>query len=106
MTQNSAGQPFDIIAAKNGIAVPIDCKVCENDIFKMSRIEENQQYAMQLWEETGNKCGWFALQMSNEEIRMISHRQMEFLGYHHKVLGEKTIRQFGFTFDDWKEALS
>ena len=38
LAQNSQGQPFDIIAARNGKSYPIDCKDCAKDIFKMERI--------------------------------------------------------------------
>ncbi len=68
MTQNSQGQPFDVIAARNGVSYPIDCKDCAKDIFKMERIEENQFSAMSLWKETGNGEGWFALRMVNGEV--------------------------------------
>ena len=51
MTQNSQGQPFDVLAARNGVSYPIDCKDCSKNIFKMERIEENQFSAMSLWEE-------------------------------------------------------
>ena len=40
MAQNSQGQPFDVIAAKNGHTYPIDCKVCEKDVFRLERVEE------------------------------------------------------------------
>lgn len=54
LTQNAAGQPFDLIAVRNGRAYAIDAKVCANDVFLLSRIEENQRYAMSLWMECGN----------------------------------------------------
>ena len=41
LAQNSQGQPFDVIAARNGVSYPIDCKDCSKNIFKMERIEEN-----------------------------------------------------------------
>ena len=34
LAQNSQGQPFDVIAARNGCTYPIDCKVCSKNIFK------------------------------------------------------------------------
>lgn len=68
MAQNSQGQPFDVIAAKNGRTYPIDCKVCEKDIFRLERVEENQYSAMILWRQTGNGEGWFALRMTNGEV--------------------------------------
>jgi Holliday junction resolvase len=43
---NTQGQPSDVILAKNGKAALIDCKVCENNKFLFSRIEENQDLAM------------------------------------------------------------
>ena len=49
MAQNQTGQPADVIAVKNNIAVLIDCKDCENNRFPLSRIECNQEGAMTLW---------------------------------------------------------
>ena len=40
------GQPFDILALKNDIIIALDCKVCSNDVFNKSRIEDNQHTAM------------------------------------------------------------
>lgn len=72
MTQNSQGQPFDVIAARNGVSYPIDCKVCDKDVFRLDRIEENQASAMTLWLRTGNGDGWFALRMVNGEVYFLS----------------------------------
>ena len=54
LAQNQTGQPADVIAVKNNIAVLIDCKDCENNRFPLSRIECNQEGAMTLWEQRGN----------------------------------------------------
>lgn len=71
--QTKAGQPADIIAVRNGRAYLIDCKVCEHDRFTLSRIEENQENAMTLWEMQGNTSGLFALKLgSTGEIFMIT----------------------------------
>lgn len=59
-----SGQPADVIAVKNGSAILIDCKVCENDNFQLSRIEENQKLSMDLWLKCCNGQGWFALKTS------------------------------------------
>lgn len=59
-----SGQPADIIAIKKRMPFLIDCKVCENDRFPFSRIEENQRLSMELWEDCGNGQGWFALKTS------------------------------------------
>ena len=64
LAQNQAGQPADVIAVKDGKAYLIDCKVCSTAAgFKFSRIEDNQELSMQLWETCGNGTGWFALKL-------------------------------------------
>ena len=73
LNMNKAGQPADIIAVKNKMAYLIDAKVCSSRGFALSRVEENQELAMSLWEERGNGQGWFALQVPNGEIFMLPH---------------------------------
>lgn len=65
LTQNQAGQPADLIAARNGRAYLIDCKVCTSKGFRLSRIEPNQETAMTAWGRSGNGDGWFALCMGD-----------------------------------------
>ena len=66
LTQDNAGQPADVIAARNKVAHLIDCKDCSAKGFDLRRVEENQITAMQLWDECGNGQGWFALKVENE----------------------------------------
>lgn len=74
MAQNAAGQPADVIAVKNGRAYLIDCKVCStNKGFALSRMEENQDLAMELWNECGNGQGWFAIKLPNDDVFMLPH---------------------------------
>ena len=54
LAQNASGQPADVIAARNGKTYLIDCKVCSNRGFALSRMEENQDLSMELWKDTGN----------------------------------------------------
>ena len=51
---NRGAQPFDIVAVKNGIALAADCKTCEDHIFRISRLEENQKMAFEKWLACGN----------------------------------------------------
>jgi len=101
LAQNAAGQPFDVIAAKNGRSFPIDCKVCENDVFKLSRIEENQASAMTLWRETGNGEGWFALELSDGSIYFITYAALLRLSAIQSVLGLKDIHKHGWSLEVW-----
>lgn len=43
LTQNNSGQPADVLAARKGQPFLIDCKVCQNGIFKIDRM------MMRLW---------------------------------------------------------
>lgn len=54
-------QPFDIIACKNDMAIAIDCKTCEDNYFRMNRVEENQKMAFGLWNDCGNSMSFFAV---------------------------------------------
>lgn len=103
LAQNSQGQPFDIIAARNGKSYPIDCKDCAKDIFKMERIEENQASAMILWRETGNGEGWFALRMSNGAVYFIPFSKLESLSVWKKVLSAAEIKLYGIPLREWVE---
>ena len=102
LKQNSAGQPFDIIAVRNGYAAAIDCKVCEKDVFEISRVEENQANAMTLWSDCGNGRGWFAVKFSDETIFMLSFAWIE---YWEKYFGSRmtrqTIEHYGEDLHDW-----
>jgi Holliday junction resolvase len=101
LAQNKQGQPFDVIAARHGYTYPIDCKVCEKDIFRLDRIEENQYSAMRLWRETGNGEGWFALLLTNGEIRFLSLADMESFMLTRKCIYLPDIRQYGLPLEVW-----
>ena len=101
LAQNSQGQPFDVIAARNGVSYPIDCKDCSKNIFKMERIEENQFSAMTLWKDTGNGESWFALRLMNGAIYMISFSNMEANALMKTVLTEREIRVLGEPLGKW-----
>ena len=77
LAQNSQGQPFDVIAARNGVSYPIDCKDCSKNIFKMERIEENQFSAM------------------------ISFSTLLELSVLRTVLSANDIRRYGITLGEW-----
>ena len=73
LAMNKSGQPADVIAVRNGKAYLIDAKVVSsNRGFPLSRVEDNQDLAMDLWNEKGNGQGWFALKVK-DTIFMIPH---------------------------------
>ena len=54
-------QPFDIIAVRAGLAAAIDCKTCEDHIFRLSRLEDNQINAFEKWRACGNAHAYLAV---------------------------------------------
>lgn len=98
--QNSAGQPADVIAAKDGCTYLIDCKVCSNGFFSISRIEENQALAMRLWRECGNGVGWFALKFG-DEIYMVSLATLEALKKLRTKIPKEIIASHNLTIENW-----
>ena len=103
MAQNAQGQPFDVIAARNGRAYPIDCKDCEKDVFRLSRIEENQASAMALWRLTGNEESWFALRLTDSSVWMLAFSRLEMLGLTKTVLSKSEIKKNGIPLREWVE---
>lgn len=99
MAQNQVGQPADVIAVKNNIAVLIDCKVCANDRFALSRIECNQEGAMTLWEARGNAYCYFAMKLTDGTIYMVHFDDLNLLD----SFGTKTISDFSRyeTLEEW-----
>lgn len=101
LAQNQIGQPADVIAAKNGVPVLIDCKVCQNNRFPLSRIEGNQEGAMTMWEARGNEHCYFAMKLSDGRIYMVSFDELSL----RQLYGEGTIMEKDFsqyrTFEEW-----
>lgn len=103
MTQSVQGQPFDVIAARNGKTYPIDCKVCDKDVFRLDRIEDNQKSAMTLWESTGNGAGWFAMRMRDGAVHMIPLNSLLNAKQMKKSLNLWDIVSIGIPFRRWVE---
>ena len=100
LKQNEAGQPADVIAVRNEKAHLIDCKHCSSKGFDTSRIESNQETAMQLWGECGNGDGWFALKI-DDEIWMLSRSSiMELEGCPYRISFEK-IYEIATPLAEW-----
>lgn len=101
LAQNSEGQPADVIAARNGKTYLIDCKVCSNRGFELSRVEENQDLSMSLWESCGNGTGWFALLLPGDRIYMISHGIIKQVMTEMTYLNEEFIHGNGIPLETW-----
>lgn len=101
LNMNKAGQPADIIAVKNKIAYLIDAKVCSNRGFALSRVEENQELAMSLWNERGNGQGWFALQVPTGEIYMLPHFCIQAYKGRQSLLSFNEIHELGKPLGKW-----
>lgn len=102
MAQNAAGQPADVIAAKNSKAYLIDCKVCSTDKgFALKRMEDNQDLAMKLWEECGNGQGWFAIKLPTNDIFMLPHFYIKAQAQTQSYLSPGEIYEMGKPLEKW-----
>ena len=101
LAMNKAGQPADILAVRNKIAYLIDAKVCSNRGFALSRVEENQELAMTLWDECGNGQGWFALKVPTGEIYMIPHICIQAYKSRQSSLSFSEINELGKPLGEW-----
>ena len=101
LAMNKAGQPADIIAVRNKVAYLIDAKVCSSKGFALSRVEENQELSMTLWEERGNGQGWFALKVPTDEIYMIPHLCIQAHKQIKSLLSFSEIHELGKPLGKW-----
>lgn len=101
LKQNSSGQPADIIAVRNKIAYLIDAKVCSSRGFALSRVEENQELSMTLWEERGNGQGWFAIKLPTDEIYMVPHLCVQGYARFQSLLTFSEIYDIGKPLERW-----
>ena len=101
LNANRAGQPADILAVKNKVAYLIDAKVCSSRGFALSRVEENQELAMSLWNERGNGQGWFALKVPTGEIYMIPHLCIQAYKSRQSSLSFNEIHELGKPLEKW-----
>ena len=102
LAMNKSGQPADIIAVRNKQAYLIDAKVVSTKRgFALSRVEENQDLAMDLWSMQGNGQGWFAFKLPTDEIYMIPHVCIKALMVSQSTLSCNEIGQIGKTLDKW-----
>ena len=101
VAQGRDGQPVDVFAARGGHACIIDCKDCRNDYFSFERVEENQYYSMELWGETGNGEGWFALLLQEGEVWMLPfNRVARYMNIQSRMNADE-IRESGTRLEDW-----
>lgn len=101
LTQDSAGQPADLIAVKNKTAYLIDCKDCSAKGFDLRRVEENQITAMQLWNECGNGQGWFAIKVPTGDIYMLPLFVVMAYKGRQSSLSYAEIHELGKSFEKW-----
>lgn len=100
LAQNSAGQPADVIAVIDGESFLIDCKVCTLGKFPFSRIEDNQESAMELWHDCGNGLGWFALKF-DDEIFMVDMAAMRDARDCRSALTRDAAELYGYPLEEW-----
>ena len=101
LNMNKAGQPADIIAVRNKVAHLIDAKVCSSKGFALSRVEDNQELAMTLWDDRGNGQGWFALKIPTGEIYILPHICIQAYKRVQSALSFSEIHELGKPLGEW-----
>ena len=101
LAMNKSGQPADIIAVRNKQAYLIDAKVCSSRGFALSRVEENQDLSMDLWNSKGNGQGWFAFKLPTNEIYMLPHICVKAFMVSKSTLPCSEIFQIGKPLEKW-----
>ena len=77
ITPDSRGsQPFDIIASKDNIHIVADCKTSAKKWFTISRLEENQIMAFELWFKKGNRYA-FVIIKYEDKVYQIPYRMLK-----------------------------
>lgn len=89
-------QPFDIIAVRDDIAVAIDCKTCEDHIFRIGRLEDNQINAFDLWERRGNSLAYIAI-LHEDKIYMMHYCDLK--KYGKRLLEETSVWAEGIVLE-------
>ena len=72
----SGGQPFDVIACKDGSCMAFDCKTSASNIFRLTRLEDNQICAFEKWLACGNEEPYIAIKY-NDHIYLIKYRRLK-----------------------------
>ena len=106
MQQNKAGQPADLIAVKGKFHTLIDCKVISDDKgFAFDRVEQNQKYAMRMFQRRCGELCYFALKLPDETTWLVSMERIETLkGRGKKRLTDREIHTQTWSLEKWLES--
>lgn len=106
MQQNKAGQPADIIALKGKFHTLIDCKLVSDDNgFPFDRMEDNQKFAMRMFQRKCGELCYFAIQLPDDSVWMVSLERLETLkGRGKKRLLDKEIRTQTWSLEKWLDS--
>lgn len=106
LRDNENGQPFDIIAAKDGETLVFDCKNCMSSGFYLRRMEENQINAMKLWRDCGNEEGIFAVKYPDDAVFLFPVSDLEeakISGI--RYIGREHAKYYGVRLETWLERI-
>lgn len=107
MQDNHNGQPFDLIAARNGETLVFDCKNCQSRTFYLRRIEENQRNAMKHWKDCGNAEGIFAVKYPDGEVFLFPLGEMnEAWSNGIRYIDSDHAKYYGAQLNAWLERIN
>ena len=95
------GQPVDLIAIKNGKPTLIEAKHCKSNVFRTSRVEDNQILAINRFLKCNpNSQAWFAINM-NDETYFVNAEDILFLTERKTNLNYEELSKWGVKLDKW-----
>lgn len=95
MSPSASGtQPCDIIAVRNEKAFLIDCKTCDDKVFRIGRLEDNQRLAFYAFQKAGNHNCWVAVKYQ-DQVYMINYGILD--------REKKVVLTDEFLFEDWEK---
>jgi len=102
-------QPFDIIAARDGITVAIDCKTCAADYISISRLEQNQITAFEKWMRCGNRFPVIVVDHSSgikciEYVDLKAQKKVWIGGKTYERIQDSEL-DFSVSFDDYFDGI-
>lgn len=93
-------QPFDVVAAKNGVMYAFDCKTVDGNTFPLVRLEENQERAFKKLLACGCDTCFIAYKRKDGSV-WLDHA-VDCIAM--KDMGVKSIAPGSYSFKKWCKA--
>lgn len=73
---HAGNQPFDVLALKRSVSYAFDCKTCCEPVFELSRVEQNQWTALDMFYKKVDESVVGILALYDEKIYFIPYEYL------------------------------